>query len=829
MTIDTKEYARLADDAYNDHSKDLKNTVSIGGVDYTILAVASNSRTGYQGTAYQRKDTGEVVIAHRGTESLLDGAVDGRMIATNLNAQAPDAQAFTERAMQVAKTTETKYGHPITVTTTGHSLGGCLAQIMAYRNGLHGETFNPYFGAASLNMGIPEGGNQIINHARATDVASATGKHFGEMRLYAPTQDIDLLSEGRYLDANPNNNNPLFTVTVDAHKMGNFLPGNAVTGDSILTPENEARAQKYAKSIAEYRQDVMSSRNDLHTVFNSHQSSIPDSLTAKARLGAKVADFTLTSELPSAGEAIGQTYGAVVQGAEIVKEKAEQAIDAADDAVKQGAETVKNKAEQAYSATRDTVVRGAQTLENKAEQAYNAAHNAVVRGAQTMENKVEQAYNAAHDAVVQGAETVKNKAEQVYGATRDAVVQSAQTVERKAEQAYDAVRERLNPSPSDHPAQQQPGQGYAQSRTHYENKTRDVERLLERPPVPKDPFRLPSEAGGPAKAGDQIMRRGDWTRSPETEYWSQPVTVKTSWLFNETNSQYASAAQAERLDKAAEGVIKNNLSNSPQAIAERYRQEYEQNGWSRHGPMPPTVQTALRTPANQLRASDGHTYSQGVDGQWSRPGKLLGVSGANLAVQKELDATLAARQRANIQGQQEASALSSSERGAQQQQTHAADGHERTADAEQRNRSMAPASAAAPGDTDNRDANKLLATQKEERQRLLVMKGQRIFQTEKNGVWTNQKVEEAGALQTGLYNLYIGQAADKKQNYSGVIVHADTDNIYQQVGKGRFVMHSRSDFDQIPEIGSAKSISYDTQNKANVSAAAVNLSHGRSR
>jgi len=111
----------------------------------------------------------------------------------------------------------------------------------------------------------------------------------------------------------------------------------------------------------------------------------------------------------------------------------------------------------------------------------------------------------------------------------------------------------------------------------------------------------------------------------------------------------------------------------------------------------------------------------------------------------------------------------------------------------------------------------------------LVMKGQRIFQTEKNGVWTNQKVEEAGALQTGLYNLYIGQAADKKQNYSGVIVHADTDNIYQQVGKGRFVMHSRSDFDQIPEIGSAKSISYDTQNKANVSAAAVNLSHGRSR
>jgi len=84
-------------DAYKDHSKDLNTTVSIGGVDYKILAVASNSRTGYQGIAYQRVDTGEVVVAHRSTESLLNGAVDARMIATNLNAQARDVQASTER------------------------------------------------------------------------------------------------------------------------------------------------------------------------------------------------------------------------------------------------------------------------------------------------------------------------------------------------------------------------------------------------------------------------------------------------------------------------------------------------------------------------------------------------------------------------------------------------------------------------------------------------------------------------------------------------------------------------------------------------------------
>jgi hypothetical protein len=60
-----------------------------------------------------------------------------------------------------------------------------------------------------------------------------------------------------------------------------------------------------------------------------------------------------------------------------------------------------------------------------------------------------------------------------------------------------------------------------------------------------------------------------------------------------------------------------------------------------------------------------------------------------------------------------------------------------------------------------------------------------------------------------------------------VIVHADATNVYQQIGKN-FVMHARSDFDKVPEIGSAKSISYNAQGKAAVAAEAPKLTRGRS-
>jgi hypothetical protein len=115
------------------------------------------------------------------------------------------------------------------------------------------------------------------------------------------------------------------------------------------------------------------------------------------------------------------------------------------------------------------------------------------------------------------------------------------------------------------------------------------------------------------------------------------------------------------------------------------------------------------------------------------------------------------------------------------------------------------------------------------KQRLLVMNGQRIVQAEQAGAWMNQKVDKAGELKPGIYNLYLAQPADRVLRHDGVIVHADNNFVYQQVVGKNFVMHSRSDFDKVPAIGSTKSVTYDASGKVNVSAEVVKLSRSRSR
>jgi hypothetical protein len=114
------------------------------------------------------------------------------------------------------------------------------------------------------------------------------------------------------------------------------------------------------------------------------------------------------------------------------------------------------------------------------------------------------------------------------------------------------------------------------------------------------------------------------------------------------------------------------------------------------------------------------------------------------------------------------------------------------------------------------------------KQRLVVMNGSRIVQIERGGEWKNENVDKAGSLKPGVYNLYLAQKADKSHSYDGQIVHADRVGVYQQIGK-KFVMHSPNDFDIVPAIGSAKSINYDAQGKACVSAITTQRTRSRSR
>lgn len=105
--------------------------------------------------------------------------------------------------------------------------------------------------------------------------------------------------------------------------------------------------------------------------------------------------------------------------------------------------------------------------------------------------------------------------------------------------------------------------------------------------------------------------------------------------------------------------------------------------------------------------------------------------------------------------------------------------------------------------------------------RLLVMNGQRLIQVEQSAEWVTEKVEKAGLVKPGIYNIHLAATVDKARPHEGPIIHADKDNVYQQVGK-RFVKHSATDFDKVPEMGSNASIKYDGE-KAVISNAKIKL------
>lgn len=94
------------------------------------------------------------------------------------------------------------------------------------------------------------------------------------------------------------------------------------------------------------------------------------------------------------------------------------------------------------------------------------------------------------------------------------------------------------------------------------------------------------------------------------------------------------------------------------------------------------------------------------------------------------------------------------------------------------------------------------------RQRLLVMNGQKLVQSEQDGQWVTTKVEKAGAVKPGLYNIYLSQPVDKATKLEGIALHADKNHLYQQVGKA-FFMHDLRDFEKVPESGKQITITYD--------------------
>ena len=293
MPLTSQQYADLADFSYrNDYPVGVRQPnkeerVPIGGVDYRILEHVDNPRNGYQGFMLQRVDTGQIVVAHRGTEQIVrDGVVvDGAMVLSRTNLQANDAIALTQRAVNRSKEDGRVEGRAPEVTVTGHSLGGTLAQVTAHHFNLRGETFNAY-GSASLDRRIPEGGNTVVNHVMAADTVSAASPHFGQVRVYAAPRELEVLMQSGY----ENNRSvlldqraPLLAVgrTFGSHSMHNFTnkDGDGRPDRSILAdPGARQLAAQFDPMIDKYRNDVALMRTGITAAARGPLGTIEDAV-----------------------------------------------------------------------------------------------------------------------------------------------------------------------------------------------------------------------------------------------------------------------------------------------------------------------------------------------------------------------------------------------------------------------------------------------------------------------------------------------------------------------------------------------------------------------
>ncbi len=139
----------------------------------------------FAASAYVNPKTGELVVAYRGSDSTTDlstalqGAANGKW-----SGQFTDAAAFMKQAQGVAVEAVRVYsdaegvGLPdrpqITTLTTGHSLGGMLAQVVAKMYGVEAQVQDApgaarlidtqQFKKAALENGQPTGGHTLSRH-----------------------------------------------------------------------------------------------------------------------------------------------------------------------------------------------------------------------------------------------------------------------------------------------------------------------------------------------------------------------------------------------------------------------------------------------------------------------------------------------------------------------------------------------------------------------------------------------------------------------------------------------------------------------------------------
>ena len=186
-----EEYASLAQAAYQDPG----SASDSGPPGWTKIAESpvtpgnQGSPNGYYGVAFQNNQTGEIVVANRGSRPSLEGlAQDWGGSDVQIAAQGDRGipGAFHD-ATNFAKTVQSEHpGQPIRFT--GHSLGGAEAQVQAASSGGKAVTFGAPGAAFAVTPGAAAAASQnVVNYVLPGDLIGSSGPHIGQVVMISPS------------------------------------------------------------------------------------------------------------------------------------------------------------------------------------------------------------------------------------------------------------------------------------------------------------------------------------------------------------------------------------------------------------------------------------------------------------------------------------------------------------------------------------------------------------------------------------------------------------------------------------------------------------------
>eukprot|EP01016_Furgasonia_blochmanni_P054926 TRINITY_DN9111_c0_g1_i1.p1 TRINITY_DN9111_c0_g1~~TRINITY_DN9111_c0_g1_i1.p1 ORF type:complete len:384 (-),score=51.00 TRINITY_DN9111_c0_g1_i1:225-1376(-) len=209
--------AKLTEDVYKQDHRD-----SFAGANFFLET--PNSGTGYFARAHYLPGTRELVVTHRGSWVFEDFTINTPSVVLNLPpVSLQSAKTFLQQCLQMAAAQKLEIS---SITHTGHSLGGVIGIMLAYRDNTRAVVFDtPGTKGLLLKDGhsvekIAEMKDKIHEYLGVYNFVNSNGEHVGHIYKSTRVSDMQMNIDSSLLEKSRGEPIQLFLArTYDSHNM----------------------------------------------------------------------------------------------------------------------------------------------------------------------------------------------------------------------------------------------------------------------------------------------------------------------------------------------------------------------------------------------------------------------------------------------------------------------------------------------------------------------------------------------------------------------------------------------------------------------------------